>query len=161
MAIASSATRPADLVEADGGVGVVSSLFSISRSTRAFLALLLARIGLHPGQDQLLERLSPGQTISVSVLAGQLSVRPSTVSKMLDRLIERNLVQRVVSTGDARRTMVLLTEEGEAMQGRIREVWQRLDEEIAKAIAPEDRTRVAVALSQVESAINVRLRRLR
>lgn len=161
MTIASPATDFTDVERTESGIAVVSSLFSISKSTRAFLALFLAQIGLHPGQDQLLERLEPGQALSVSVLAEQLSVRPSTVSKMLDRLIEKGMVQRIVSTGDARRTMVLLTAEGEEMRARIREVWRKLEREIANAIAPEDHLRVAEALAQVETAISVRLRRLR
>lgn len=140
---------------------MVSSLFSISKSTRAFLSLFLAEIGLHPGQDQLLERLEFGRPVSVSVLAEQLAVRPSTVSKMLDRLIEKGFVQRINSDGDARRTMVLLTETGEEMRAGIRAAWQRLEGELAGGLTPEEHAHLAVALSKAETILATRLRRLR
>lgn len=140
---------------------VVSSLLSISKSTRAFLSLFLAEIGLHPGQDQLLDRLEFGRPVSVSVLAEQLAVRPSTVSKMLDRLIEKGFVQRINSDGDARRTMVLLTEAGEKMRLGIHAAWQRLDGELAGGLTPEEHASLALALAKAEAILSTRLRRLR
>lgn len=141
--------------------GMAGSLLSISKSTRAFLSLLLADIGLYPGQDHLLERLELDRPVSVSVLAEQLSVRPSTVSKMLDRLIEKNLVRRLNFEGDARRTMVHLTEAGEEMRGRIRTVWGRFESELSGNLSDEDRRRLATALTEVDAILSTRLRRLR
>ena len=141
--------------------GLVSSLFSISKSTRAFLALLLSEIGLHPGQDQLLARLEMGRPVSVSALADLLAVRPSTVSKMLDRLIEKGLVRRSSSDGDARRTMVLLTETGKDMQICVHALWRRLEVELVSAMPSTEHQKLAEALTQVETILISRLRRLR
>lgn len=75
--------------EVDDPLPLVRALLSISKSTRAFLALLLSDIGLHLGQDQLIACLRHGEPMSVSTLADRIAVRPSTVSKMLDRLVEK------------------------------------------------------------------------
>ncbi|MFD2238710.1 MarR family winged helix-turn-helix transcriptional regulator [Aureimonas populi] len=141
--------------------GVVPLLLTISKSTRAFLALLLAEIGLHPGQDQLLHRLTAGQAVSVSALADQLAVRPSTVSKMLDRLIEKKLVLRTTSSGDARRTMVLLTEEGATVRTAVLALWERLETELVATIPDGNRRELIGALAQVDTLLATRLRRLR
>lgn len=141
--------------------GFVPLLLTISKSTRAFLALLLTEIGLHPGQDQLLHSLHPGQQLSVSALADQLAVRPSTVSKMLDRLIEKKLVLRTTSSGDARRTMVLLTEEGESARLAVQSLWQRLDDELAAALPDGQQRDMVNALQQMDKVLSARLRRLR
>lgn len=140
---------------------LVPTLLSIAKSTRAFLALLLAEIDLHPGQDQLLHRLQPGETVSVSMLADQLAVRPSTVSKMLDRLIEKELVVRAANNRDARRTMVALTARGEEVKHRVRAIWSRLEHELTGALQPADVDRLNDALGQVDDLLTIKLRRLR
>ena len=140
---------------------LVATLLSIAKSTRAFLALLLAQIDLHPGQDQLLVRLKPGEPVSVSALADQLAVRPSTVSKMLDRLIEKKLVLRESNSRDARRTMVTLTEAGEAAKERVLALWMRLETELGQSMEEGDRAALLGSLQQVDQLLSVRLRRLR
>lgn len=140
---------------------LVPTLLSIAKSTRAFLALLLAEIELHPGQDQLLHRLQPGEAISVSMLADQLAVRPSTVSKMLDRLIEKQLVVRAANNRDARRTMVALTPRGEELKLQVRTIWSRLEHDLTASLQPSDVDRLLGALEQVDDLLTVKLRRLR
>ena len=151
----------APALAADVGGGLVPSLLSISKSTRAFLALLLVEIDLHPGQDQLLMRLDPGEPVSVSALAELLAVRPSTVSKMLDRLIEKHLVQRASNSADARRTMVSLTPAGEEVKAQVRAVWAKLETELASALSQDDAARMVSALHQADQLLATKLRRLR
>ncbi|MAP18661.1 MAG: transcriptional regulator [Aurantimonas sp.] len=134
---------------------------SIAKSTRAFLALLLADIGLHPGQDQLLDRLDPLAPVSVSALAEQLSVRPSTVSKMLDRLIEKGLVARSANSADARRTMVQLTPDGERVQATVRNVWQRLEIDLAQSLSQDELQVLQSSLTRTGDILTQKLRRLR
>lgn len=140
---------------------LVPTLLSISKSTRAFLALLLVEIDLHPGQDQLIHRLSPGETVSVSMLADQLAVRPSTVSKMLDRLIEKELVVRAANSRDARRTMVSLTAKGEAIKREVQAIWNRLEHELTGALTGSEVDRLSGSLEQIDDLLTVKLRRLR
>lgn len=146
---------------ADEDAQLVATLLSIAKSTRAFLALLLAQIDLHPGQDQLLVRLTPGESVSVSALAEQLAVRPSTVSKMLDRLIEKDLVLRESNSRDARRTMVTLTSSGEAAKQRVRALWMRLETELGNSLDEKERGAMLSSLQQVDQLLSARLRRLR
>lgn len=151
-----AATQPQEASPA-----VVTALLSIAKSTRAFTSLKLAEIGLHPGQDQLIDRLPPGVPVSVSVLAQQLSVRASTVSKMLDRLIERGLLRRLADQSDARRTMVQLTAEGEKAQVAVRDIWNRLERELTSSLAADDLAALAATLGEVDALLSQRLRRLR
>lgn len=146
---------------ASGDARMVPALLSIAKSTRAFLALLLTEINLHPGQDQLLHRLQPNESVSVSMLADQLAVRPSTVSKMLDRLIEKNLVLRAANSRDARRTMIMLTPEGVKAKLSVKIVWDRLEQELTSAFGDADVERLMLALRQVDELLSTKLRRLR
>lgn len=140
---------------------LVPSLLSIAKSTRAFLTILLAEIDLHPGQDQLLDRLEADNPVNVSTLAELLAVRPSTVSKMLDRLIERGLVSRSANARDARRTMVHLTPAGLEAQRRVREIWLKLESDLTTALTPEDIAALDDSLYRAGDILTQRLRRLR
>lgn len=140
---------------------LVPMLLSLAKSSRAFLTLLLAEIGLHPGQDQLLQSLAPGDTISVSVLADQLAVRPSTVSKMLDRLIERDLVKRTASSQDARRTLVTLTTEGVKAKRAVQGIWDRLEAELRSSFSEAEFEAQMQMLGKVDALLSTKLRRLR
>ncbi|HDZ74294.1 MAG TPA: MarR family transcriptional regulator [Aurantimonas coralicida] len=142
-------------------LAILPSLLSIAKSTRAFQALLLAEIGLHPGQDQLLDSLDPANPTSVSMLADRLSVRPSTVSKMLDRLIDRGLVARTPNIRDARQTMVQLTPMGEEAQVAIRDIWHRLEDDLATSIPSGDIAALNRSLMHVGEILAQKLRRLR
>lgn len=144
-----------------GSGELVTPLFSIAKSTRAFLTLLLAEIDLYPGQDQLLFQLRENGAVSVSFLAAQLSVRPSTASKMLDRLIDRGLAKRMTSSLDARRKTVSLTPEGEAMTLRIAQIWQRLETELGRNLGEAEYHQLSSALRQADHLLVSRLRRLR
>ncbi|MCE7027481.1 MarR family winged helix-turn-helix transcriptional regulator [Jiella avicenniae] len=140
---------------------LVPSLLSIAKSTRAFLTILLAEIDLHPGQDQLLDRLEIENPVNVSTLAELLAVRPSTVSKMLDRLIERGLVSRSANARDARRTMVHLTPAGLEAQRQVREIWMKLEADLTAALTPEDIAVLDESLYRAGDILTQRLRRLR
>lgn len=75
--------------------GLIPSLISITKCSRALLDLRLHEIGLNAGQDHLLMALEPnGDPVLVSHLADKVGVRASTASKMLDRLEHRELVRR-------------------------------------------------------------------
>ncbi len=160
LPVSSAASTPSSSSQAGEGT-MVQHLLSISKSTRAFLSLLLMEIDLHPGQDQLLARVEPGVPVSVSALADQLAVRPSTVSKMLDRLMEKNLVERTAHSHDARRTMVMLTPAGEALRGRVNTLWEKLEADLVSAVAPGRREDLLESLREADELLTSKLRRLR
>jgi DNA-binding MarR family transcriptional regulator len=91
---------------------LVPALLSLSKSTRALVGLKLIKLGFYNGQDELLFALVDGVPSSVSHLADELAVRPSTASKMLDRLVKAGLVERKTDRSDARRSMVQITSAG-------------------------------------------------
>ncbi|MCO6403111.1 MarR family transcriptional regulator [Aurantimonas endophytica] len=137
---------------------LVPKLLSIAKSIRAMMGLRLADLGMHAGQDELLLALVPEGTVSGSRLADTLAVRPSTVSKMLDRLVTAGLVERAEDPRDARRTVVRLTSSGVDMQGRLREVWQEVENELQDV---PDRSVVTHSLQELQRVLSAKLRRLR
>ena len=140
---------------------LVPTLLSLTKTTRALMGIRLAELGLHQGQDELLMALQMDKPVSVSALSETLVVRPSTVSKMLDRLCAKGLVERLPSPRDARLTLVKLTQDGQAAKTGVRLLWDMIEVELAGKMAPDGKDDILGALGTIDGIIGSRLMRLR
>jgi DNA-binding MarR family transcriptional regulator len=135
---------------------LVALLLSISKSTRALVGLKLGELGFHNGQDELLFALDEADPVSVTKLAEELSVRPSTV----DRLIASGTAERTLDVRDARRTMVRITPAGLDARARLQEMRAKLESELVAGLA-ENGQDVAAAMLDLSGNLKARLSRLR
>ncbi|BDA85248.1 hypothetical protein Sa4125_27900 [Aureimonas sp. SA4125] len=140
---------------------LIPTLLSLSKTTRALMGIKLAEVGLHQGQDELLMSLEHGSPMSVSALSEKLCVRPSTVSKMLDRLCAKGLVDRIPSPRDARLTLVRLTPSGDAMKTEVRQLWGMIEADLSSRMAQDGIDTMMGALGTIDGIIGARLMRLR
>jgi DNA-binding MarR family transcriptional regulator len=81
---------------------------------RVLEAELEAEHGLSIGDYDVLVRLArgPERRLRMTDLAQRVMVSPSGLTRMVDRLVERGLIDRSRSTRDARVMLVQLTEDG-------------------------------------------------
>ena len=140
---------------------VVPSLLRISKATRNLVSLKLAEIGLYPGQDQLLDTLDLEKPMAVSELAAALSVRPSTISKMIERLLSDDLVIRCETDADKRRSLIKLSPKGARARAAIRRVWREMEEYLLYSLPSEEVEQLGGALHRTEEVLTARLRRVR
>jgi DNA-binding MarR family transcriptional regulator len=124
---------------------LASSLIMLSKRIRALFGIALAENGYYNGQDHLMMCLAYETSVAVSELAKKLDVRPSTVSKMLDRLYERGLVVRLPDRGDSRKTLVRLTRDGVQAQRDIRSVWG----EVGRSLTPKRQEEAVIVVKQI------------
>lgn len=143
------------------GVDLIQPLIALSKSTRQLVSLKLAETGVMAGQDQLLDALDLREQRSICTVANTLSVRPSTVSKMLDILERRGWCQREADDVDLRRTFVRLTAEGERIRQNVRRIWQEVNGDLMRQLPPDAVPAMSAALRQVEDLLVSRLARLR
>lgn len=137
-------------------------LLSLSRSFRQLMQLKLAEINVVVGQDSLLDLLTVDDTMTVSLVAKTLNVRPSTISKTADILVAQKWVVREADDEDARRTRLRLTPAGLKVQAKVREVRTQLDAELLAGLWREDeQADVRARLDLVAAVLNGRLSRLR
>lgn len=135
-------------------------LVSISKSTRGLLLCKLSALGFHNGQDELMVALDEDRPATVSKLAEQLGVRASTVSKMLDRLIMKGLVERAGDNRDSRRTIVRITPAGVDARDRVLRLWGEIEHDLMKNVGADAET-VTRELAFVDRQLKTRLARLR
>lgn len=140
---------------------LVPTLLSITKSSRALIGIKLAEVGFHNGQDELILALDEERPITVSNLANELAVRPSTVSKMLDRLFAKGLVERIGDGRDGRRTMIRVTPLGLRMKERLRQLRCEVEADLVKSVGGDDLERVAGELLRLDLRLKERLARLR
>ncbi|WP_019997735.1 MarR family winged helix-turn-helix transcriptional regulator [Aureimonas ureilytica] len=143
------------------GNDLVQPLIAISKATRQLVAIRLAEIGVVAGQDQLLDALDRTDPRSVCAVAQDLSVRPSTVSKMLDILERRGWCFRQADEADMRRTCVRLTEEGERMRSEVHRIWADVNGDLGRTLPQPDLHTLTAALWDIERLVSGRLSRLR
>ncbi|WP_061937324.1 MarR family winged helix-turn-helix transcriptional regulator [Aureimonas sp. AU22] len=141
-------------------VPLTALLLSISKKTRAIMGLKLVELGLHNGQDELLLAVRGGQPLHVSLVAKQLNVRPSTVSKMLDRLIKKGLVARISDKNDGRRTFVQITASGQVLCNEVLALHQSFEHILTEKLVGDPAV-LTHALSETEELLRNRLQRLR
>ncbi|KQT53669.1 hypothetical protein ASG43_17685 [Aureimonas sp. Leaf454] len=139
---------------------LVPLLISISKTMRALHGLKLAKLGFYNGQDELLMAVDEKGTMASSI-ADQLAIRPSTVSKMLDRLVDRGLIEKVGDPEDGRRTIIRITAAGSIAQRRVIRLRKELEEDLVKSLDEDLHRSMAASLMQCQTQLMNRLKRLR
>lgn len=94
--------------------GIVGALFRLVDELRAYFDATAVGYGLTPTQALALRDLD--DPTSMGILAATLRCEPSTATAVVDRLVERGLVERVAAPGDRRVRRVVLTPAGRALR---------------------------------------------
>ncbi|PQA88891.1 MarR family winged helix-turn-helix transcriptional regulator [Hyphococcus luteus] len=90
------------------------SLRQILRATEISSRALAKQCGLTPSQLILMEILAKSGAAAPSALAKDVSLSQATVTALIDKLENRNLVERKSDEKDRRRVSVVLTSKGAA-----------------------------------------------
>ncbi|KAB0682058.1 MarR family winged helix-turn-helix transcriptional regulator [Aureimonas leprariae] len=143
----------------DDVLSLVPHLLSIAKSVRQLVGIKLAGTEVLVGQDAMLLLFDGDEALPVSEVACRLSVRPSTVSKMADRLVAKGWLVRQTGPDDARQTLVRLTGDGRRVSDEVRALEASLDAELATALGA-DRSMIKT-LAQLDAVLAKRLSRLR
>ena len=138
---------------------ILQTLISIARSIRALLSLRLAELGLGSGQDEILLSLQSGESASTAILATRLDLRETSLSKLLEPLIAKGLIERVGEMRDARRMVVRISHAGTAMQERVQGIWNEIGNDLVGPMGSEQLDRLITELEGMQKTMNSRLTR--
>lgn len=101
----------------------------LSLRHRARAAVLLAPLGLHPGQEVLLLELARSGPRIQAQLSEALGCEPPSVTLMARKLEASGHIRRKSTPSDGRASIVELTASGKALADRIKQLWCTLAEE--------------------------------
>ena len=114
-------------------------LFRLFVSQRGRVPQVAAEFDLSPMQAHVLRLLEPDQPLPMRTLARKLCCDASNVTGIVDRLEERGLVQRQSSPADRRMRVLVVTEDGAQLRGRMLERLAAPPEPIARLSESDQR----------------------
>ena len=120
----------------------------LAKAHRALVGDALAKLGLHLGQDLLLEQLWRQDGLTQSALVTRLGVEPPTVTKALQRLERAGLVRRARDPENARLWRVFLTDKGRVLQAPVRELRREVERRLLDGLSAEERDRLLALLAR-------------
>ncbi|HEX3898201.1 MAG TPA: MarR family transcriptional regulator [Mycobacteriales bacterium] len=123
-------------------------LITASRALVAIAAKSLARVEdqVTLPQYRALVVLASRDRLRPIDLADALDVSPSTATRMCDRLVRKELVERVHSDSDRREVVLRLSPDGRALVGEVTSARRRDLRRVVGRIAAEDQKRLIEAL---------------
>jgi DNA phosphorothioation-dependent restriction protein DptG len=128
------------------------ALTRAARSVKSAAGEAMRALGVHVGQNFILEELWQEDGLTPGELARRIGVDVSTVTRAAQRMEATGLVHRVADPTDARLVRVFLSERGRALQADLPAV---LDEVYARALeglTPGERSRLIQLLRKVDRA---------
>ncbi len=143
------------LLSTRGGMIMIQSeirllLQKIAIQTRKTYANQLRELGLHIGQELALSYLWERDGITQSQLRHKTGSEASTISNMLKKLEQDDIVYRKQDEDDNRIHKVYLTEKGRDLQKPISAIWQSHEENMFGGFEPEDLLTMKQLLQQVK-----------
>jgi DNA-binding MarR family transcriptional regulator len=124
-------------------------LVKLAKAHPALVGDALAKLGLHVGQDLLLEQLWRQDGLTQSALIARLGVEPPTVTKTLQRLERVGLLRRERDPENARVWRVYLTDRGRELQQPVRDLRRQVERQLLAGLSAEERDRLVTLLARV------------
>jgi DNA-binding MarR family transcriptional regulator len=131
------------------GRDVGQALTLAARRHRAYTAVLLAEIGLFPGQDQVLQLLANQDGVTMSAIADALRIKPPTASKMIARMAAQGLLERRGTEDDARKVAVFIADEGRNRIDQLQKKARKVEKQALTGLDDKDIRRLRRLLRKV------------
>ena len=87
--------------------------------------------------------------LSQSELAQELGIENATLVPLINRLVEQQLVERVLTDQDKRKRLLVATEQGMALYHQVKTVADSPREEILSVISPEEQAQTRRVLEKL------------
>ncbi len=123
----------------------------VAKAHRARTHELLSKLGLHVGQEMILVALTKQDDLTLSELAAMLEVQPPTITKMVQRLENSEIVKRKTCSHDSRSSSICLTSKGKNLQTNIEKIWQQVEKEFFGTMTRSELASFQTLLQKVRS----------
>lgn len=125
-------------------------LAAVSRGMKSNVERALVNIGVHAGQEFILQCLWPNDGQTPGELAKRIGVETPTITRAVQRMEAAGLVERRLDPTDARLVRVYLTEHGRQLQTIIPDLLGRLTEQALRGLSESERATLGHLLDRVQ-----------
>lgn len=107
------------------------------------------------GEQQVIMVLSENNNTPMAMkdMASELGISASTLTSIVDRLVERGLVKRDTDEKDRRKIQISLTKEGESLYKHIAEFRIKVLEPIFKSLTPQEIEALKSILQKIKDVL--------
>ncbi len=102
----------------------------------------------------MLDKLSDESGRPIGELAQQLSMNPPTMTKLIDRMVAAGLVQRIVDDEDSRRVLVLITDVGLVLFGKLSQRATEFHKGLTDSLNPREAVQLSKLLGHLTRQLN-------
>lgn len=120
-----------------------------NRLVRDMLNNALSAEDLQTDQWTILVYLSDGQGHAMGELAEASAINPSKLTKCVDKLVSKGIVQRSVDLHDQRKVVAMITDRGLAMVSRLNPEIAKLEKLLINRLGRSDHKQLKHLLSQM------------
>lgn len=120
---------------------------------RAMAAAALRSLGLHPGHEAVLLALDSHGPRTQAQLAEEAGCAPPSITGMVQKLQAGGLVDRRPAPGNARATIVELTDDGRAMIPDLKSLWVQLAADTMATVPDMDLAQLTTTLNALASGL--------
>jgi DNA-binding MarR family transcriptional regulator len=115
------------------------------------IGIYLDSLGISQGEGHILSQLAASGDSTIAELYRALAHRRSTLTSILDRLAERQLITRESDPNDRRSFVVRLTKKGRAMAARVLRGLSGIEERALKGVTNQQLESTVKVLRTLES----------
>jgi DNA-binding MarR family transcriptional regulator len=113
-------------------------LVALAKRLRSEFEARLAPLGIHAGQDRLLQELWREDGITQRELMERLSIEPPTVTGTVQRLEREGFLTRRPDESNRRIQRVYLTAAGRKLEDPVRRVWREVEADLLTDLSKAD-----------------------
>jgi DNA-binding MarR family transcriptional regulator len=124
-------------------------LARVSRGIKGASADGMRQLGVHIGQNFLLEELWREDDLTLGELARRMGVEVPTVTRMTKRMEAAGLLARTTDTRDRRVVRITLTDQGHALREKLPAVLDDVARRALRDLTPDQRDQLIKLLSHV------------
>ncbi len=136
----------------------LSPLHRANRQVSVYMERETVELGVSPQEGHLLSYLRSYAPCPVSELVRVFGLKHSTMTSILDRLEERELVARSLNPDDRRSLLVKLTRQGKSLSNRVQGVVEAFEGQLHQAVTKKDIKGFHAVMAAIDCVTNVTLR---
>ena len=116
----------------------LSPLHKATRQVSLWFEEQMADTDLSPQEGHVLSYLNSYAPCPISELVRVFGLKQSTLTSLLDRLEERDLITRAVNPEDRRSFLIEVTREGKALAQKLNRLTERLEQGLRRRVNTKD-----------------------
>ncbi len=136
----------------------LSPIHKASRQITIYLERASAELGVSPVEGHLLSYLKTYSPCPVSEIERVFGHKPSTLTSILDRLAERNLLTREINVSDRRSFTIELTSDGRKLAGKLQKILEAFEKRVQERITGREIAGFRAVMEAIAQVTDVNLR---